>query len=66
MSLQMEMKTVDIEAYRNVSADLSFDGYQVLLNDNNDKSLHLVTNPKYLNWQLTRILTIILQCLQFS
>lgn len=46
MSLQMEMKTVDIEAYRNVSADLSFDGYQVLLNDNNDKSLHLVTNPK--------------------
>ena len=46
------LSNVDLDLHRNVSTELSFDGYQVVVND---KSLHFVTSPKYLSWQLTHI-----------
>ena len=46
------LSNIDLDLHRNVSTELSFDGYQVVLND---KSLHFVTSPKYLNWQLTHL-----------
>ena len=46
------LSNIDLDLHRNVSTELSFDGYQVVLND---KSLHFVTSPKYLSWQLTHI-----------
>ena len=46
------LSNIDLDLHRNVSTELSFDGYRVVLND---KSLHFVTSPKYLSWQLTHI-----------
>ena len=48
----LPLDTIDIDSHRNVTTELSFNGYQVSLID---KSLHLVSKPEYMKWQLTQI-----------
>ena len=48
----LPLETIDIDIHRNVTTELSFNGYQISVID---KSLHLVTKPEYMKWQLTQL-----------